>query len=116
MNENFLILFIPSVFLFLLVGYMAVAGAKGSLERNAFFGIRTRTTSQSDISWKVAHKAASPYNCGAAVSFLVGGIVSCLGETESQMMLLLLSGWTIALVQMALGVRVAVSAAKDAEL
>jgi uncharacterized membrane protein len=57
----------------LLAAIVSEAGARGSLRRNRFFGIRTPSALRSDEAWVAGHRAATrPAWIGFAVSAVVG--------------------------------------------
>lgn len=55
---------------------MAALGAKGTLPRNGFAGIRTHKTMASDEAWNVGHRAAAGYTAVAGVASIGGGVAA----------------------------------------
>lgn len=105
-----------SLLLAALFAHMAWAGARRSLKRNAFYGIRTRSTTSSETAWYAAHEAAVPHSAGIAFTYLVTGIVvATLGNSENEVTVILFSGWAVAMLQTFVAVRVAGAAGRQAE-
>ncbi|MEM9564126.1 MAG: SdpI family protein [Actinomycetota bacterium] len=93
--------------------YVAWAGRRRALPKNALLGIRTRSTTRTDAGWYAAHQAAAPYNVLAGIWFLVGGLLAGLvGDRGGERATILASAWAIALVQVAAAVVVAGRAAR----
>lgn len=110
-----LLLIIPSFAIAAVMAYIAWAGATERLSRNAAVGIRTESTTKSDIAWYAAHKAAVPFGAGASMSFAVAGVAASFASTETSQIVVLLSGYAIAFAQMGVGLSVAVKAANSAD-
>ncbi|MEL6981551.1 MAG: SdpI family protein [Actinomycetota bacterium] len=103
---------LPSILLALLFWYVAWAGSRDRLPRNAIVGIRLPATTRSDGAWFAAHRAAASSNIGAGIWFLLSGLAAAtLATSDDGRATILFSGWVIALVWVALGAVRAVRAA-----
>lgn len=109
---NALLALVPSIALALLSWYLAWAGVRDRLPRNAILGIRLAATTRSDAAWYAAHRAAAPANIGAGIWFLLSGLAAAtLATSDNGRAIILLSGYAIALVWVAIAVLRAVRAA-----
>lgn len=83
---------------------MAALGAKGTLPRNGFAGIRTRKTMTSDEAWNVGHRAAAGYTAAAGVASIGGGVAAILttdSDVASAMVVIGTAAVTVGLVMLA---------------
>lgn len=65
-----------------LVIVVAERAADGRLRRNAWAGVRTRTTRSSDEAWSAAHRAAEPLTkAGGAIMIVSAPVAALLGLT-----------------------------------
>jgi len=107
---------VPSILIAGLFWYLAWAGTRNRLPRNAIVGIRLPATTRSDPAWYAAHRAAAPHSIGAGIWFLLGGLAAALlADSDDDRATMLFSGWAIALVWVAIAIVVAVRAAKAAD-
>jgi len=112
MADVLISLFFSGVLAFV-AGLMGWMGSRGTLPRNAVFGIRTGSTTASDEAWFAAHKAAAPFSYGSAVLFTAGGIASAtLGTMETSLQIFLVGGIALGVITLGFGVRAATKAAK----
>lgn len=58
-----------------LILWVTRAGAKGSLKRNGWVGVRTRSTMASDVGWVAGHRAATPVSIAIALLVFVADVV-----------------------------------------
>ncbi|ODT95225.1 MAG: hypothetical protein ABS81_31950 [Pseudonocardia sp. SCN 72-86] len=58
------------------LGAVAVTGARGTLRRNRFAGVRTATTLSSEQAFAAANRVAAPLVGAAAIVAVAGGAVS----------------------------------------
>ena len=84
-----------------LLQWVASAGASGRLRRNAFVGIRTRSTLASDAAWLAAHRRAEGPTRLAGIAALVSAVVAAIPGPED-----LLFGSIVAAAAVILGLSV----------
>lgn len=109
---NALLALVPSIALALLSWYLAWAGSRERLPRNAIIGIRLGATTRSEPAWYAAHRAAASANIGAGIWFLLSGLAAAaLATSDNGRAIILLSGWAIAFVWVTIAVVRAVRAA-----
>ncbi|MEV5572750.1 SdpI family protein [Spirillospora sp. NPDC052269] len=60
-----------------------LAAASGRLRRNAFVGIRTRTSMSSDEAWAIVHDAGGPWITAAGLALLIGGVVTATAGSNT---------------------------------
>ncbi|MBT1623517.1 SdpI family protein [Curtobacterium flaccumfaciens pv. oortii] len=61
----------------------AVFPAKGMLRRNAFIGVRTRSTMRDDAAWQIGHRAAVlPTTIAGGVTIVVGLVFIAVGRVN----------------------------------
>ncbi len=107
---------VSSALIALLFWYLAWAGARERLPRNAIVGIRLPATTGSDRAWYAAHRAASPHSIGAGIWFLLSGLAAALlADSDNGRAIILCSGWAIGFVSVAIAIVAAVRAARAVE-
>lgn len=55
---------------------IGIAGLRGVLRRNRFFGVRTPQTLSSDEAFRLANRVAAPGTIGAGVILVAGGLLT----------------------------------------
>lgn len=113
-----LLALVPSLAMAMLSWYLAVAGSRDALPRNAIVGLRLAATTRTEEAWYAANRAAVPSNIGAGIWFALGGLAAgFLASPEGGRAIAMLAGWAIGFVWVAIAVVAAVRAANalDAE-
>lgn len=57
-----------------LLGWIGVAGRRGTLKPNSWIGIRTSALLASERTWRAGHKAAAPQFLAAGAGVLLAGL------------------------------------------
>lgn len=98
----------------LVINYFAFRARAGTLTRQSFVGIRTRTTMASDEAWRAAHDVAWPWMAVGAWIMAISGVVPLMLEspTEAAFATVLLGGLVAAGIPFAIGFSKAQNAAR----
>lgn len=97
----------------LLVMWMAQAAASGQLRRNDIAGIRTPSTTSSDVAWLAAHVRSKRATMTAGILALVTGLVVLIPMPSPVMIGVVMAGCLALLGFVLYGARVGVRAAKQ---
>jgi len=99
-----------------LLWWVAERTADGSLGRNVYAGIRTRSTRASDEAWLAAHRASLPWSRASAVTAaLTGVLVIPARSSAGATVLVVLGGTAIVLATTLIGARLGVVAAREVQ-
>ncbi len=75
-----------------LVGWLGWLGRNGRLTRNAWAGIRTRTTMQSDGTWTAAHRAGGGWIIVGGIVMIATGVAMLLTDDDTTASIVALVG------------------------
>lgn len=86
------------------INYLAFRARAGTLTRQSWAGIRTRTTMASDEAWRTAHDIAWPWLvAGAWIMALSGAIALGVSNSDELAAFILLGGLVVAGIPFAVG-------------
>ncbi|WP_051468999.1 SdpI family protein [Actinomadura oligospora] len=90
-----------------------LAAGAGRLRRNAFVGIRTRTSMSSDEAWDIVHRAGGPWLTAGGLALLIGGTVTATAGSETVRMTATLVGAVLCVVLAVVAVYMGHTAFRD---
>ncbi|MFC5181487.1 SdpI family protein [Actinomadura harenae] len=90
-----------------------LAAASGRLRRNAFVGIRTRTSMSSDEAWDIVHRAGGPWLTAGGLALLIGGAVTAAAGSGTVRMTATLAGAVLCVLLALVAVYIGHTAYRD---
>ena len=99
----------------LAINYIGFRARAGTLTRQSFAGIRTKTTMASDEAWKAAHDVAWPWIVAGAWTMALTGVIALQLENPSDETAgaILIAGLGVAAIPFGVGFTRAQRAARD---
>ncbi|MFC4912784.1 SdpI family protein [Actinomadura gamaensis] len=90
-----------------------LAASSGRLRRNAFVGIRTRTSLSSDEAWEIVHRAGGPWLTASGLALVIGGGVAALARSGTVQMTAIVVGAVLCTALALAGMRAGQAAYRD---